>query len=126
MNARIVSITLAAALVLGGCATASFSYGRDFNSANVGKIVKGKTTSADLQQLEGDPFTKTRVSDTEETWLYTYTVSESKAHNFIVVANVNTTTSQKTLNVVLDHGVVTNFTFTEGAGPAGNGTATVP
>lgn len=125
MNGRIVSIIVAAALV-GGCATASFSYGRDFNSANVSKIVKGKTTATELQQLEGDPFTKTRVSDTEETWLYTYTVSESKAHNFIVVANVSTNTSQKTLNVVLDNGVVTTYTLTEGAGPAGNGTATVP
>lgn len=118
-----IIIALAAAA---GCATSNFTYGRDFNSANVGQIVKGKTTAAELTQLLGEPFQKTAINATEEDWLYTYSTSEAHATSFIVVSNVKTTGTQKSLNVVLDNGVVTTFTYNAGAGPQGSGTTTIP
>lgn len=119
-------LQLAIAVGVAGCATSTFTYGRDFNSANVGQIVKGKTTAAELAQLLGEPFQKTTINPTEEDWLYTYNSSEAHAMSLIVVSNVQTTGTQKSLNVVLDNGVVSSFTYNAGTGPQGSGTTTVP
>ncbi|MGA9855561.1 MAG: hypothetical protein WBR29_09825 [Gammaproteobacteria bacterium] len=44
--------------LLAVCATTASLYGRDFSDANVSKIVKGKTTAAQLVELFGEPFQK--------------------------------------------------------------------
>lgn len=102
-----------------GCATSSYSVGRDFSVANVGNIVKGKTTHAELVQWFGEPFSKTVVSETEEKWLYTHHAGTASAQSYVFTTKVQTTGNQKTLDVLLKNGVVTNFTFTEGPGPVG-------
>jgi len=101
-----------------GCATSSYSVGRDFSNQNVSMIVKGKTTSADLVQLFGEPFTKTVMSETEEKWIYTYSSGTATAQSYVLTMKVESKGNQKTLDVLLKNGIVTNFTFTEGPGPA--------
>ena len=54
----IVMVSLAV-LSLSGCATSSYSVGKNFASENVAQIVKGKTTSEELIVLLGEPYTKT-------------------------------------------------------------------
>jgi len=100
-----------------GCATSSYSVGRDFSSQDVSKIVKGKTTSADLVQLFGEPFTKTVISETEEKWIYTHASGTATAQSYVVTMKVESKGNQKTLDVLLKNGIVTNFAFTEGPGP---------
>jgi hypothetical protein len=105
------------ALSLAGCATSTFSSGRDFPSAHVASIVKGKTTTAELRQLFGEPFYKTVVSESEEKWVYTYSQGKAHAQSVIVATSVKTTGSQKMLDILVKDGIVTNYTFSEGPLP---------
>jgi len=116
--ALVLGLFLAVAVT--GCATSSYSVGRDFSGANVSKIVKGKTTTADLIQLFGEPFSKTVVSETEEKWLYTHHAGTASAQSYVFTTKVQTTGYQKTLDILVKNGVVTNFAFTEGPGPIGS------
>ena len=106
-----------ALLSMSGCATSTYSVGRDFPTEQVNNIVKGKTTSAELKQMFGEPFSKTVISGTEEKWLYTYSNGTAHAQSFVFSMKVETTGKQKTLDILLKEGVVTNYTFTEGPGP---------
>ncbi len=60
-------------VALGGCATSHYTAGRDFPSASVASITKGKTTTTELKSLFGEPYAKSAVSETDEKWIYTYT-----------------------------------------------------
>ncbi len=104
-------------LNLSACATSTYSVGRDFPTEQVNKIVKGKTTSAELKQMFGEPFSKTVISGTEEKWLYTLSSGTAHAQSFVFTMKVETTGQQKTLDILLKDSVVTNYTFTEGPGP---------
>ena len=50
---------------LTGCATSNYTVGRDFSSASVAQIQKGKTTTSEVVALFGEPFAKSAVSETE-------------------------------------------------------------
>ncbi|AZC76053.1 hypothetical protein C4K31_3150 [Pseudomonas chlororaphis subsp. piscium] len=103
--------------VLGGCATSHYTAGRDFSSANVASITKGKTTTAELKSLFGEPYTKNSVSETDEKWIYTYTNGSAHAQSYVVTMKVTTTGTQKTLDVLIRNDVVINYTFSEGPAP---------
>ena len=64
----------------------------------------------------GEPFTKTVLSETEEKWLYTYSSGTASAQSYVFTMKVESTGRQKTLDILLKNGVVTNFTFTDGPG----------
>jgi outer membrane protein assembly factor BamE (lipoprotein component of BamABCDE complex) len=115
MKKTIVVFALAA--LLSGCATSHYSTGRDFPSANVSQISKGKTTTSELQSLFGEPFAKSPVNETDEKWVYTYTNGSAHAQSYIVTMQVTTTGTQKTLDVLIRNGVVINYTFTDGPLP---------
>ncbi|ROM18404.1 hypothetical protein BK643_05860 [Pseudomonas protegens] len=104
-------------LALGGCATSNFTAGRDFSSANVASITKGKTTTAELKSLFGEPYAKSPVSETDEKWIYTYTNGSAHAQSYVVTMKVTTTGTQKTLDVLIRNDVVINYTFSEGPAP---------
>ncbi|MDU9389294.1 hypothetical protein [Pseudomonas sp. zfem002] len=110
-------------LLLGACATSHFTAGRDFPSASVASITKGKTTTKELKALFGEPYTKSAVSETDEKWLYTYTNSSAHAQSYVVTMKATTTGTQKTLDVLIRNDVVINYTFSEGSAP-GTSTAT--
>jgi outer membrane protein assembly factor BamE (lipoprotein component of BamABCDE complex) len=104
-------------LALSGCATSSYSVGKNFASENVSQIVKGKTTSEELIMLLGEPYTKTVLSASDEKWIYMHSEGTTKAQSYIVSMNVKTTGTQKTLDVLISKGVVANFAYTEGPHP---------
>jgi hypothetical protein len=81
---------------LGGCATSHFTAGRDFPSASVASITKGKTTTIELKLLFGEPYAKSAVSETDEKWIYTYTNGSAHAQSYVVTMKVTTTDTQKT------------------------------
>ncbi|ARB26462.1 hypothetical protein HX787_30650 [Pseudomonas tolaasii] len=108
---------------LGGCATSNYTAGRDFPSASVASITKGKTTISELKSLFGEPYAKSAVSETDEKWIYTYTYGSAHAQNYVVTMKVTTTGTQKTLDVLIRNDVVINYTFSEGPVP-GTTTAT--
>jgi len=108
---------------LSGCATSHFTAGRDFSSSNVSSITKGKTTTAELKSLFGEPYAKSAVSETDEKWVYTYTNGSAHAQSYVVTMKVTTTGTQKTLDVLIRNDVVINHTFSEGPAP-GTTTAT--
>ncbi len=117
MKTAISLLVSCAFLLLSACATSSYSVGKDFSSSNVSKIEKGKTTAADLIKLFGEPFSKTVISSTGEKWIYTYSAGTASAQSYLVTTKVETKGIQKTLDLLIENGVVTNFTFTEGPGP---------
>ena len=107
-------------VVLAGCATSNYIVGRDFSSGNVAQISKGKTTTDELRQLFGEPFTKTVVSGNEERWLYTYTSSTANVQSYVVTMKVNSSGNHKMLDVLIRDGRVVNYTFSESATPTIN------
>ena len=86
-------------VVLGGCATSHYTAGRDFPSASVASITKGKTTTSELKSLFGEHYAKSAVSETDEKWIYTYTNGSAHAQSYLVTMKVTTTDTQKTLDV---------------------------
>ncbi|MBY0418861.1 MAG: hypothetical protein K2W88_12475 [Pararheinheimera sp.] len=104
-------------VALSGCATSSYSVGKNFASENVSQIVKGKTTSEELIMLLGEPYTKTVLSASDEKWIYMHSEGTTKAQSYIVSMNVTTTGTQKMLDVLISNGVVANFAYTEGPHP---------
>lgn len=116
MKNLVLFVIVAISLTAAGCATSSYSVGRDFSTENVNKILKGKTTGNDLLQMFGEPFSKTVLSETEEKWLYTYSSGTASAQSYVFTMKVESTGRQKTLDILLKNGVVTNFTFTDGPG----------
>lgn len=86
-------------------------------STNISQIVKGKTTSSELVALVGEPYTKTVLSETDEKWIYMYSAGTAKAQSYVFSMDVQTTGTQKTLDVLISEGVVVNYAYTEGALP---------
>jgi hypothetical protein len=119
MKYRVFGMVSGIIFLLVGCVTSSFKVGNDFSSANVSKIVKGKTSSNEMISLFGEPFTKSVISATDEKWIYIYSNGTAKAQSYIVTMKVETTGTQKTLDVLITDGVVSNFTYTEKDNPYG-------
>lgn len=113
----LVAATALALFILQGCATLNYSYGRDFNSDNIKSIVKTTTTTAELENLVGTPFSKTLINENDEKWLYIYSNGTSKAQNYVFTMNVKTTGQQKMLDVLVRNGIVINYAYTEGGTP---------
>ncbi len=117
MKFRLITIVSLVILSLSGCATSSYSVGKDFSSENISQIVKGKTTSKEMVTLFGQPYSKTVISATDEKWIYMYSKGTATAQSYIVTMDVKTTGTQKMLDVLITDGVVVNFAYTEGENP---------
>ena len=115
----ITCFVLMSMLVLcAGCAftaSSSFSYGRPFDENGIAKIVKGKTTTAQLVALFGEPYTKTVVSADEVKWNYYHAEGESTAvANTLGGATVVSDDEMKSLDILLKNEIVVNFSFNKG------------
>jgi hypothetical protein len=117
MDFRLITIVSLIILSLSGCATSSYSVGKNFASENVSQIVKGKTTTEEMVTLFGEPYSKTVISATDSKWIYMHSKGTAKAQSYIVSMDVKTTGTQKMLDVLVTDGVVVNFAFTEGQNP---------
>jgi hypothetical protein len=108
---------LALSICLGlfmGCATSTFSTGRDFDMARVQQISKGKTTSAEMIAWFKEPVQRTVTNDGAESWTWTFTTVRSHAQSYVLTMDVKTQTNVKRLTAVLRDGVVETYSFTEG------------
>lgn len=105
---RIILIFIAA-LMVSSCATSNYSVGRDFPADKVSQITKGETTADEILSWFGQPFSKGTISATEEKWVYSYVEGRAKA----VVGSVTSTGTTKTLDVLIENGIVVNYTFSE-------------
>jgi len=117
MKFRLITIVSLVILSLSGCATSTYSVGKNFSSENVSQIVKGKTTSEEMINLFGEPYTKSVISATDEKWIYMHSEGTAKAQSYIVTMDVKTTGTQKMLDVLITNDVVANFAYTEGQNP---------
>ena len=115
---RLLVVFLLILFALIGCATSNYTVGKDFDSTLVKKIEKGKTTSDDLFQMFGYPFSKTVVTENEEKWIYMYSSGTAKAQSYIITTKASTTGQQKMLDILIKDGVVINFTYNEGPMPS--------
>jgi outer membrane protein assembly factor BamE (lipoprotein component of BamABCDE complex) len=52
------------------CGCAHYTEGTDFGKSEISQIVKGKTTSSDLMNILGTPYSKNPVADGGEQWFY--------------------------------------------------------
>jgi outer membrane lipoprotein-sorting protein len=113
-NIVLVAVVVAS-LVVFGCTQIlpPSSSGRDFPGENVSRIVRGKTTDKDLIQMLGEPLSKTVISETEKSWIYTYTSGTATVVRRLTSVETKYEGNAKTLDILLKNGVVTNFTFTE-------------
>ena len=105
---------LALALAFSGCATATYSTGKDFDMSRVQQIEKNKTTAAEMTQWFNAPANRSVSDDGTETWVWTFTTVKSHAQSYVVSMNVKTQTNIKRLTAVLRKGVVETYSFTEG------------
>jgi len=104
-------------LVLSGCATSNYSIGKEFSSDNVTNIKRGQTTTAQLLEWFGEPFSKTVISGTDEKWIYMYSSGTATASSGLLSMKMESKGTQKTLDILISNGVVVNYAFTEGSGP---------
>jgi outer membrane protein assembly factor BamE (lipoprotein component of BamABCDE complex) len=117
MKFRLITMVSLVVLSLSGCATSSYSVGKNFSSTNVSQIIKGKTTGEEIVILFGEPYSKTVISSTDQKWIYMHSEGTTKAQSYIVTMDVKTTGKQKMLDILITDGVVANFAFTEGQNP---------
>ena len=115
MKSIAIVAVVVASLVVFGCTQIMppTSIGRDFPDENVSKIVRGKTTDKDLIQMFGEPLSKTITSETEKNWIYKYASGTPTLVRRPTTAVHRYKGKEKTLDILLKNGVVTNFTFNE-------------
>jgi hypothetical protein len=63
-------VILGFCLCLWGCAWGHWTEGSVFDASDINQIVKGKTTTADLMNIFGTPYSKTPGADGGEQWYY--------------------------------------------------------
>ncbi|MEI9864066.1 MAG: hypothetical protein WDN00_05835 [Limisphaerales bacterium] len=99
------------ALALTGCATKTITNGREFDVTKIGSIQKGTTTSEQLIQLLGPPFTTSEQPAGAVIWDYTWKKGKSTTTHGSDGTVVTSTGDKKTLEVLIINGVVENYTL---------------
>lgn len=112
---KLLTILFTTSALLVGCASA----GKNFNTDNVTKIEKGKTTEADLLQMFGEPQERGLKTGGLKTLTWVYVESTVKGETFIPFAGAfvgGTDVKKKSLTVAIGaDGKVTEYDFTGGA-----------
>ena len=112
MRTQLVVIVMSSVVGCVSVPPTEMTTGRNFNEKLVDKIEKGKTTTAEVKTLFGEPFMKNVMSANEEKWLYFYTRSTATAQGSVFTPiTVRSEGRNKTLDVLFKDGVVTNFTY---------------
>lgn len=105
-------LVLAASVL--GCASATVSVGKPFDSAKVAAIQKGKTTIPEIVAWFGEPYTKSVAGADGETWTYYFSQARSVAKNYVYKIDVKTEQTSKKLDLFCRDGVVLNYTLSDG------------
>lgn len=111
MNNFAILVPLLCLVMLGCTYTNQYESGSQIAVENVNRIVKGKTTEAELIGMFGQPFSKAVISATELKWIYTHNAVSASAQAF----TMKTTSSAEmtTLDILLKDGVVVNYAYTK-------------
>ncbi|EJD6389122.1 hypothetical protein I6K44_02965 [Klebsiella pneumoniae] len=111
MNNFAILVPLLCLVMLGCTYTNQYESGSQIAVENVNRIVKGKTTEAELIGMFGQPFSKAVISATEVKWIYTHNAVSASAQAF----TMKTTSSAEmtTLDILLKDGVVVNYAYTK-------------
>jgi len=105
MQARVLGLALAAALLVAGCLTV----GREFPTDPIGQIQIGKTTRDDVHRMFGEPW-RSGIEDGRRTWTYGH-------YRYKLFG----TTETRDLVVRFDpNGVVASYTYNEAPPSAGS------
>jgi outer membrane protein assembly factor BamE (lipoprotein component of BamABCDE complex) len=102
------------AVALVGCASKTITSGREFDVAKIGDIQKGVTTSDQLAQLLGQPFSKAAQSADEVVWNYMWRKGTATTTHGSDGPVVTSQGEKKTLDVLIRNGVVENFSYKDG------------
>lgn len=128
MFTKIGLITLLSAFVVfTGCAvkTGNETLGEIEKTELDTKIIKGKTTKADIKIMLGDPDKTDFDNNSLEKWTYSHTRKDAKAVNYVPVANwfvAGTNDTIKSLVIVFeDNGIVKNFITSDAKGETKGG-----
>ena len=97
-----------------GCATTEHASGRDFDGSKVTAIVKGSTTSAELEKLLGPPFSKKLINDADTKWMYYHSTGKTKVSFYAVTTKIDNSVQHKFLDVLIRNGVVFDYAYTQG------------
>lgn len=99
-------------LVMLGCTYSNqYESGSQISVENVNRIVKGKTTEAELISMFGQPFSKTVISATETKWIYTHNAVSASAQAFTMKTTSNA--EMTTLDILLKDDIVVNYAYTK-------------
>ena len=111
MNNFAILVPLLCLVMLGCTYTNQYESGSQIAVENVNRIVKGKTTEAELIGMFGQPFSKAVISATEVKWIYTHNAVSASAQAF----TMKTTSSAEmtTLDILLKDGVGVNYAYTK-------------
>jgi len=108
-------VLLGLCLCLWGCAWSHYTQGSVFGASDINQIVKGKTTTTDLMNIFGTPYSKTPEADGGEQWYYFC------SHNYHSVGGVpaliveNTKKQNSDLVILINKDkVVVDYTLSEG------------
>lgn len=96
-----------------GCASSQFTQGTYFDMDMVNKIVEGKTTEAEVEQIFGKPYTISKGTD-NLTYNYFYTVSKSHAQSYVFTMDVKMEGFQRNLTIIFNKdNIVEKYNFSE-------------
>lgn len=111
-----VLIAMSCMVFVAGCASSGNKVLKEETSTTVAqKIVKGKSTKADVRATYGDPMTTSFTDSGNEIWKYEFVKGHVKATNYIPIVNLfasGTTGDKKELVVFFDKdGIVKNYSM---------------
>ncbi|MBD8223217.1 hypothetical protein [Pantoea agglomerans] len=113
-------------IVLSGCASTSGnqSINNETQQSIASKIVKGRTTEAEVLSLYGEPTGKNFVDSNKERWLYSLVKSKMTAATYIPIIGLfsnGTEMKAKSLSILFENGKVATWSLSEGNNSVHNG-----
>jgi outer membrane protein assembly factor BamE (lipoprotein component of BamABCDE complex) len=102
-------------LSLWGCAWNHYTEGSVFDASDVNQIVKGKTTTTDLMNILGTPYSKTPIADGGEQWFYFCSSNLDTAGGVPTLMVGSSTKQQKNITILVNEDkIVMDYKLGEG------------
>ncbi|WP_180254161.1 hypothetical protein [Enterobacter kobei] len=115
MNKSMATVFIITTLFITGCSTSGNQKIKNETAQSLqSKIIKNKTTKAEIVSKLGEPDTKTTLDDGNEQWRYFMSNNQFNAATFIPVLGLFTGGSQtqsKTLDIEFNAQTVSKWTF---------------
>ena len=89
-------------LCLGGCAWNHYTEGTVFGASEISQIVKGKTTTTDLMNIFGTPYSKAPGTDGGEQWSYYCSHNSDVAGGVPNLVVEQTTKKQQNITIIIN------------------------